>query len=135
MSVRVFLKPERRKVLIALIMPSFHWLFLNFLFHYLYAVFSGIQFAMIYYPIEVYLIAPIILMILSPLYYPFACSVVVLWDYKNGRLNLTRRLKILTASGIVFFNPIGVRLIIKLIIWVQVYYFGRADLMKYLYMV
>ena len=134
MSVREFLKPDKKKITIALVMPALHWFVLNLFVQYVSSLSTGTQFQILYYPPEMYLVGSLLLMVLSPLYYPFACSIVVLWDYKRYKLKLTRKMKILIALGFVIFNPISVRWMILLVIWMQIYFFGRTDLIKFLHM-
>jgi hypothetical protein len=120
-------------MIIALIMPSIHWIVLEYIIDYLRAVLNGSVLVSIYHPPEAYILFSLFLIIFSPLYYPFACSLVVLWDYKRRKITLNARMKVLVALGLIFFNPVSIKFIIAVAIWIQVRYFGKVDFMKYLF--
>ncbi|WP_202318818.1 hypothetical protein [Archaeoglobus neptunius] len=133
MSVREFLRLERRKVVIALIMPSVHWIVIEYIINYLHAVLSGGVLLSIYHPPETYILFSLFLIIFSPLYYPFACSLVVLWDYKRRKIMLNTKTKVLVALGFIFFNPISIKFMLVMAIWIQVHYFSKEDFIKFLF--
>jgi len=116
MSVKEFLKPERRKIGIVIAVS-----FLYFIFYAVYGYIKCVYFTpncvIIYEYFLTYILSLLLSFILAPLYYPFACSIVVLWDYKKSKINFEKKTAWLVAIGILLFNPLSIRALIIVLFW------------------
>jgi hypothetical protein len=86
MSVKGFLKPERKKIGIAIAVSILYFIFYA-VYRYIECIYFIPNCFFIYEYFQTYILSLLLSLTLTPLYYPFACSIVVLWDYRTGKIS------------------------------------------------
>ncbi len=124
-----FLKPNKRKLVLTLLLPMF-WLLVGALILKIYLLVQPLLYSEALIVISdkrgidnlsvvVYFIKVLAYLFESLLNYPFACSIVLLYDYyqknKLGILRHDKTLLLLIVTGILVFNSISLEIIARLI--------------------
>ncbi len=112
MSVREFLKPERRKIVVSITVSSIFQIS-SFLISYFQCLFN--RKCQVYAPFLPNAIGLLIyILVLSIFIYPFACSIISIYDSRKDLSKLEN--KLLVAIGLIFFNPFAVPWVLAAII-------------------
>ncbi len=109
-----FLKPDKKRVVLALLVPYLERFFYYFISWIILLFQEGVSMPPLTDFIPSLLGRSIYLLVESVIYYPFACSVVVLFNYYRGEgireLRVNRRLFTYVVIGLLVFNPFSVNL-------------------------
>jgi len=118
-KLKEFLRPDKEKIIIALILPYLSYFlprFYGYLRGYIdYDILKLMMFSQFYYPKYIF-----INLMLAIIMYPFSCSIILLISYhkqkKLSELKKDKQMLLLTSAGIIIFNPLTIEMISFLIL-------------------